>query len=283
MRRHTLSFDGHQRLILNIILSIVWSQATGYTQETRQQPPQRFEVQVNFVEVDALVVDGDDNFVTDLKQEDFEILEDGVAQEIATFRLIDIPVAPVPVTAEETAFVAPDVLTNEAPAESRIYVLVLDDFNTAPERSVVVRQVAREFIEKWMGEGDWVAVTNTSGSASHDFTNNRLALLEVIDKFMGRKIRSMALERLDVLETMQQRMNSNVDAEAIFNEAAFTLDAVQQKHAYWAQAALSHLRSVSRMLSGIEGRRKAIVFLGEGIAYDIYDSMSTTSGNTVVT
>jgi VWFA-related protein len=206
-----------------------------------------------------------------LKQEDFEILEDGVAQEIATFRLVDIPVAPVPVTAEKVPFVVPDVRTNEVPAEGRIYVLVLDEMHTAPERSGVVRQVARDFIENWMGEGDWVAVTNTSGraDASHDFTDNRQVLLEAIDKFMGRKLRSMTLERLDVLEQIQQGEDPD--------SAVFQLKAVEREHAYQAQTALAHLRSVSRMLGSIQGRRKAIVFVSEGIAYDVHDFIRSES------
>src|SRR5438034_11158211 len=57
---------------------------------TPQQPT--FKAQVEYVEVDALVTDRQGNFVRDLKKEDFQVLEDGRAQTIATFSLVDIPI-----------------------------------------------------------------------------------------------------------------------------------------------------------------------------------------------
>jgi hypothetical protein len=55
-----------------------------------QQPT--FKTTVEYVEVDAIVSDRQGNFVRDLKKEDFQVLEDGKAQNIATFSMVDIPV-----------------------------------------------------------------------------------------------------------------------------------------------------------------------------------------------
>jgi VWFA-related protein len=232
-------------------------------------------VEVNFIEVDALVVDDHGNFVKDLTLEDFEILEDGVPQEIATFRYIDMPVTRVTAPVKEMPSIVSDVGTNEAPEESRIYVLVLDDLHTAGQRSGLVRQVARDFIENWMAEGDWVAVTNTSGNAeaSHDFTDNRRILLETIDKFNGEKLRPITMEQLEVLKQIQAELDPDL--------AIMQMEAVYEEHAYRARAALDHLRAVSRMLGNIEGRRKALVYVSEGMAYDIQDYMSSTTATEV--
>ena len=64
------------------------------------RPPRRrrrrrrptFKVQVDYVEVDALVTDQQGSFVRDLKKEDFQVLEDGKPQTISTFSLVDIPI-----------------------------------------------------------------------------------------------------------------------------------------------------------------------------------------------
>ena len=51
-------------------------------QPDRQIPPVTFKVEVNYVEVDAVVTDQQGRFVRDLKKEDFQVLEDGKAQEV---------------------------------------------------------------------------------------------------------------------------------------------------------------------------------------------------------
>src|SRR5437868_8070552 len=55
-----------------------------------QQPT--FKAQVEYVEVDALVSDASGNFVRGLTKDDFQVLEDGKAQTISTFTLVDIPI-----------------------------------------------------------------------------------------------------------------------------------------------------------------------------------------------
>ncbi len=272
------SGDTVKRLSLfsTIVLAFLATQTSGHSQERSQEPPPRFGVEVNFIEVDALVVDSDGNFVSNLNQEDFEVLEDGKPQEIATFRLVDIPVVPVRTAVERVPFAAPDVRSNEAPEEGRIFVLVLDDLHTSPNRSPTVQRVAREFIEKWMVEGDWVAITTTTGraDASHNFTNDRLSLLEAIDRFMGRKLRPLYVERIDALEQVQQGMSPD--------EAILQMKAAEREHGHRAESALLHLQSVAEGLSTIKGRRKAIVYLSEGIAYDINDIMNTSSADSIV-
>src|ERR1700741_3398885 len=56
-----------------------------------QQPP-TFRVRVDYVEVDVVVTDREGNLVRDLKKEDFQVVEDGKAQAINTFTLVDIPI-----------------------------------------------------------------------------------------------------------------------------------------------------------------------------------------------
>ena len=50
-----------------------------------------------------------------------------------------------------------------------------------------------------MGANDLAAVVQTSGrtDATQDFTNSRRLLTQAVDKFMGRKLRSAALNKLD--------------------------------------------------------------------------------------
>ena len=53
-----------------------------------QQGP-TFKVAVDYVEVDAVVTDGEGHFVRDLTKDDFEVLEDNKPQAISTFSTVD--------------------------------------------------------------------------------------------------------------------------------------------------------------------------------------------------
>ena len=80
----------HTRIAALFILTAVATLGAGQTQPPAPQAP-TFKVEVDYVEVDALVTDQRGNFVRDLKKEDFEVLEDGKPQAITTFSIIDIP------------------------------------------------------------------------------------------------------------------------------------------------------------------------------------------------
>src|SRR5262245_19847703 len=59
----------------------------GYT----QQPTQTLKVDVELVQVYATVTDGQGRYVRDLKQQHFQISEDGGEQKIEAFSSDDVP------------------------------------------------------------------------------------------------------------------------------------------------------------------------------------------------
>jgi len=241
------------------------SQAGQQTQVDRQMPPVTFKVEINYVEVDAVVVDRQGNFVRDLKRDDFELLEDGEPQKISTYSLVNIPVE----RAEKPLFVKqpvePDVQTNARGLDGRIYLLVLDDLHTAPLRSERVRTAARRFVRQQMGANDLAAIVCTSGrtDAAQEFTGNQQFLLDAIGKFIGRKLRSPTLERLE-----QYSLTRGNPA------GASTADPVEAERAYNARAAFDLIRRLSDFLAGVHGRRKALIYISEGVDYNIYDQIS---------
>ena len=133
-----------------------------------------FRVEVNYVEVDAAVFDRQGRFVNDLTREDFQVLEEGVPQEVSAFTLVNIPIehAERPLYAKMP--IEPDVASNAKPFEGRVYVIVLDDLQTAASRSMLVRRAARQFIEQAMAANDMAAIVYTSGrgEAGQEFTSS---------------------------------------------------------------------------------------------------------------
>src|SRR5438874_9660736 len=153
----------------------------------QQQPT--FKAQVEYVEVDALVLDRNDNFVRGLTRDDFQVLEDGKAQTISTFTLVDIPIERYDKPLGAAMPIEPDVKTNERPFDGRVYVMVIDDLHTSFARSSRVKNAARQFVQRYLGANDLMAIVHTrsANEANQEFTNNKRLLLAAIDKTTGYK------------------------------------------------------------------------------------------------
>src|SRR5207237_5627486 len=81
----------------------------------------------------------------------------------------------------------PDSATNRTPFQGRVFVIVIDDLHINFARTSRVRAAARQFIERYVGTNDLVAVVNTRGrsDAMQDFTSNRQLALKAVDRAMG--------------------------------------------------------------------------------------------------
>src|SRR3954465_14060445 len=227
-----------------------------------QQAP-TFKVRVDYVEVDAVVTDRQGGIVRDLKKEDFQVLEDGKSQAITNFSLVDIPVDRDNRPLFAASPIEPDVKTNAKPFDGRVYVMVIDDLHTRFGRSIRVKAAAKQFIERRLGANDLMAVVHTAGSseANQEFTSNKRLLLAAVDKTQGRKLDSATANKTNEynrtrdLRQQGDPLNDPDDMERGFN-ARSTLDA---------------LRNVAEWFGSVHGRRKAILFVSEGIDYDIND------------
>jgi VWFA-related protein len=226
-----------------------------------QQPPITFRVEVNYVEIDAIVSDTQGNFVRDLTKNDFQVFEEGTPQSIESFSLVDIPIERPDPPLFVPAPIEPDVRSNRREFDGRVYVLILDDLNTHFARSLRVKAAARQFIERHLGANDIAAVLTTGGtkSGAQEFTSSRSRLLRAVDVFMGQKTRSATLEKLD----------DYYRTRGMPGAPASPRDLSEPERAHKARRTLSTLKSVAEYLAGIRGRRKAVIFFSEGVDYDI--------------
>ena len=217
--------------IVMLGVGIAWTAA--YAQSPVQQT---FRAGVDYVEIDAVVTDRQGNFVRNLTKSDFQVLEDGKPQTVSVFSLVDIP------TNRLISAHTEDPARQSDASRGRLYVMVLDDLHTPPLRTPQVKRAARLFIEEHMGANDLAAVVTTSGrsNASQELTGDKQLLLRAVDGFLGQRV---------------WRADELLDAERGFN----------------ARIAMSSLRDVAAQMGELHGRRKALLFISEGLDYDIYD------------
>jgi VWFA-related protein len=231
-----------------------------------------FRAEVNSVDVDVTVTDSQGNFVRDLVRADFEVLEDGKLQKISTFGIVELPTQAAPVLSSPSSVqVEPDIRSNAAESEGRVFVIVLDDLHTHPLRSARVKDAARRFIERAAPQ-DRISVVHTSGAsnASQEFTQSRVLLLSSVEKFVGRKLRSSVLERL---EALQRQQDTPTQADIRMQHVFDPLDAERARQ---AENMLATLQNIGNMLSDVRGRRKSVVLFSEGLDYDILNGVAQT-------
>ena len=235
-----------------------------------------FRAEANYVEVDASVTDEQGDFVRGLTRDDFEIYEEGVPQEVATFAEIVIPIERAETTVVEGRPLPRDIATNVSGVGGRIYALVLDEAHTHPDRSGVVREVARQFIEQHMAANDVATVVHAGGQthAAQAFTSDKDRLLESVSRFAGRKAPSATLERLSLID-QQKNMLSQPDPVEVqmAPRPGLERDPWDLERAQRARASMETLENVARDLGEVRGRRKAILFISEGIDFDTLDVM----------
>ena len=239
-----------------------------------QAPAVTFQTEVSYVDVDAIVTDASGQFVSGLTRDDFEVFEDGKPQNIEMFSYVELPVERSDQFTVLGRAVGTDARSNARPFDGRVYVIVLDDLDISPIRGGLVRRAAREFVERHIGANDLAAVVYTSGrpDATQDFTSDRALLVAAIDKFVGRRLRSAAIETLE--RHYHRQLTKGLgerDAElapdpgAAIVDSARPMDIRDLEREQRAVMVLDTLRNLGEFLAGVRGRRKAVLLFSEGL------------------
>lgn len=260
-------------LVVSAAVSLFGQQPAPASEAPQQDaPPVTFRVEVNYVEVDAVVTDAQGNPISDLKESDFEVLEDRKPQTVSAFAFVNIPVERAVRPLFASAPIEPDVQTN-AGNEGRMYLILLDSLHTSPLNAIKVKAAARRFIQEDFGANDTAAVVFTRGNSqdTQDFTSNKRLLLQAVDRFNGFKTAGATEAR--ILELNSRIGRSPGDP---------VNDPFEFERALNARNAMDRIRTLSNFLAGVRGRRKALLLIGEGVEYNFNDILGNNQATGVL-
>ncbi|MEO5898109.1 MAG: VWA domain-containing protein [Vicinamibacterales bacterium] len=140
----------------------LWAQPPAPTPQTQARPP--FRTEANFVRVDVFAtLQGKP--VRNLTAADFEVLEDGVPQKVATFEHVQVRTGVAQDQRQEpnTINEARDALKNP---RARVFVLFLDVPHVTIEGSWQAREPLIRLLDRVLGDEDLVGIMTPSMAAS---------------------------------------------------------------------------------------------------------------------
>jgi VWFA-related protein len=164
--------------------------------QTPQEPPPAdpqqpvFRTGINFVRVDVIITDKNGNQIADLQQGDFEVVEDGKAQKIETFKLIKLDGGQRDAMKEPPKQIRSDFDEESEAARDdvRLFAIFLDDYHVRRGASMSVRNPITKFISTQLGPSDMVGLMYPLESTSSvRMTRNHDAVMKGIEQFQGRK------------------------------------------------------------------------------------------------
>ncbi len=158
--------------------------------------PSVIRLDVNLVEVDAVVTDSRGKRVADLPSSAFDILQDGKPREITNFSYVSSPSALV--HQFSTPRTPPKLNKGEVPPPTasampsvdvhRTIAIVVDDVGIAVENIPHVHDAIKRFLDDQMRPGDLVAIVGTGGTmgttagALAQFTSDKRQLYAALDR-----------------------------------------------------------------------------------------------------
>jgi VWFA-related protein len=196
-----------QMISAALVLALVFPFAAGQT-PAQQQPENdkakpggyKFRVESELVLVNVVARDKQGKPVTDLKQDDFTVLEDGRPQKVASFDFENLDMQPLTAAAagpsqeskngpapaptkEKLLLTTKDA--DQALSNKRVIVMFFDLASMSPDETDRSVQAAKKYVQTKMTSVDQIAIVSLSSSMrlDQDFTGDQAKLLKVLNRY----------------------------------------------------------------------------------------------------
>jgi VWFA-related protein len=202
----------------------------------------------DIVSTDVIARDHKGQFIADLKKGDFEVLEDGVKQEVISFVLthggrIFNEATPPPPPPMEGIILPRSKPTNDA--AGRIWLIFVDDLHLDFRATGRIKDLFKKISTELVHEGDMFGIVSTGPSSlAIDLTYDRKRLTEAIDKISGAGLKP------------QEILDAPLGAEG------------PSEVRYRAHVAFSTAYDIMKTLEQVHNRRKAFVYVSNGYDFN---------------
>lgn len=244
--------------------------ASAPAQQPAYETSTVLKIKTRLVVVDVVARDAKGAPVTDLKQDDFTILEDNKEQKVRLF-VFQHP-GSAPPGQKPTPVNAANVVDNLPHFESgrALNVILMDALNTSRTNQVFMREAMVKFLDK-LPENEPIAVYLLGDRIRllQDFTTDPTVLREVVRSFKGKSspLLGSALDGTApsiLLPGIAQSLPPQMAFQIKEFQDQLTLNMTDQR----VQMTLSALNSLARTLSGYPGR-KNLIWISETFPFDV--------------
>jgi VWFA-related protein len=242
-----LKMNGFWSTALLVVLAAGLSAQTPGQAPAKAQDP-TFRIQVDLVTNDIVVRDERGNFVSDLKQGEFEIYEDGIKQDITSMTVVtggkvNNLLAPPPPPPPEGIILPATKPRNDV--SGRIFLFFVDDLHLQFHNTGRVRDLFKRISKELVHDGDMFGIVSSGPSSiAVDMTYDRNRLDEAIKKIAGNE-----LKPTDIINGP-----SGADGPSEVR--------------YRAHVAFSTVSDVLNNLESVHNRRKALIYVSDGYDFN---------------
>jgi VWFA-related protein len=245
--------------------------AAAQAQQPTYETSAVLKVKSRLVVVDVVARDAKGAPVTDLKQEDFTILEDGKEQKLRIFNFQQPQDSVAAVAAQPPAngMNVVDNLPHFQPGRA-LNVVLMDALNTNRLNQVAMRQAMTKFLET-LPANEPIAVYLLSDRIHllQDFTTDPTVLKDVVRSFKGKSSPLLTVSAdgspiAPILPGVAQALPPQMAGQIKAFQDQMTIDTTDQR----VQITIAALNSLSRTLSGYPGR-KNLIWISETFPFDV--------------
>jgi len=216
-------------------------------------PQPTFRVSVDLVTNDVIVRDQrSDQFVADLKPEEFEVYEDGVKQQLVSLvlthggRVYNVQTPP-PAPVQEGIILPTNRPTNDA--AGRVFLIFIDDLHLDFRSTPRTRELIKKMLKLLIHDGDMFGIVTTGySSISEQLTYDRQVLESAISKVTGG-----GLKAKEIIEGMQGSQGPT-----------------ELRHR--AHVAFSTAYDLMKNLEKLQNRRKAVIYISSGYDFNPFET-----------
>src|SRR5215472_4700035 len=252
-------------LTVTLLLCRIFAQQPQPTPTPAGQGDYKFRVESQLVLVNVVARDKSGKPVTDLKRDDFTVLEDGKPQKISSFDFENLDSTPLSAAAGpsqqtlEGKLVAPAPLkplltrkdAEEALSNKRVIVLFFDLGSMSPDETQRAVDAAKKYVQTKMTAADMIAIVSLGSSLrlDLDFTSDRARLLRVLNRFTHSEGQGMDSGPTGDTDMVEETGDAYTPDESEYNQ--FNTD-----------RKLQALQSICQVLGKFNQKKNIIYFSG---------------------